>query len=346
LAESRSGTGPLVILVGGAPSLSSQPRLVPTAICVTFSATARRTGDCAARSPGASRKQAPSEVAGGRGGPVRQRCRRWSRRPSSLHREQVAARNAGGDPGRSPDHRFLVQPSGSNNLSTRTGCSRSAGERKGGLNVVTESSHEFGEFVRGHRETLRKLAFWMCGDWHASEDVVQDALVAIHRRWPGLDNAGRISYARTVVAHLVIRELGRRGRLKEDPRDEEAGACEEDQWVDRVTVRDAVAHLSARQQEIVMLRFWNALSTGEIADRLSMPAGTVRSDLTRAYATLRMLLQDSFPSPDVNGHAEVPAGSQLEAPSSSGPRPGSSGGVAEHARQHVRAGLVIYAARS
>jgi hypothetical protein len=68
-------------------------------------------------------------------------------------------------------------------------------ERKGGMNVATESSQEFGEFVRGRRETLRKLAFWMCGDWHASEDVVQDALVAIHRHWPGLDNAGRISYA-------------------------------------------------------------------------------------------------------------------------------------------------------
>ena len=38
------------------------------------------------------------------------------------------------------------------------------------------------EFVRGYREKLRKFAFWMCGDWHASEDVVQDALMAIHRR--------------------------------------------------------------------------------------------------------------------------------------------------------------------
>lgn len=64
LAESRSGTGPLVILVGGAPSLSSRLRLLPTAICATFSATARRTGDCAARSPVASRKQASGEVAG------------------------------------------------------------------------------------------------------------------------------------------------------------------------------------------------------------------------------------------------------------------------------------------
>ena len=148
------------------------------------------------------------------------------------------------------------------------------------MNVVTKSSPDFEEFVRDYRETLRKLAFWMCGDWHASEDVVQDALVAIHRRWPGLDNAGRISYARTVVAHLVIRERGRRGRFEEDPRDEEVGACEQEQWVDRITVRDAVAHLSAQQREIVVLRFWNALDTGEIADRLSMPAGTVRSDLT------------------------------------------------------------------
>jgi RNA polymerase sigma factor (sigma-70 family) len=154
----------------------------------------------------------------------------------------------------------------------------------------------------------------MCGDWHASEDVVQDALVAIHRRWPRLDNAGRVSYARTVVAHLVIRELGRRRQLKEDPWDEDAGACEEELWADRITVRDAVAHLSARQREIVMLRFWNALGTGEIAERLSMPAGTVRSDLTRAYATLRLLLQESFSSLRTSGHVEVPASGQLGVP--------------------------------
>lgn len=180
------------------------------------------------------------------------------------------------------------------------------------MTVVTESSDEFGEFVRCYREKLRILAFWMCGDWHASDDVVQDALVAIHRRWPALNDAGRISYARTVVAHLVIREVGRRGRRKEEPWDEEVGACEEEQWVDRITVRDAVAHLSARQRKIVMMRFWNTLGTGEIADRLSMPAGTVRSDLTRAYAVLRILLQNSFPSPAINGHADDPAGGQLE----------------------------------
>lgn len=162
---------------------------------------------------------------------------------------------------------------------------------------MTESNHEFGEFVRGYRETLRKHAFWMCGDWHASEDVVQDALVAIHRYWPEIDNAGRISYARAIVSHLVIREWGRRDRRKEDPRDEtEAEASEEEKWVDRVTLRDAVAHLSVRQREVVMLRFWNALTTGEIAERLSLPAGTVRSDLTRAYAVLRTLLEGSFPS--------------------------------------------------
>ena len=130
-------------------------------------------------------------------------------------------------------------------------------------------------------------------------DVVQDALVAIHRYWPGIDNAGRISYARAVVSHLALRECGRRGRRKEDPPQEtQARAYEEERWADRVTLRDAVARLSVRQREVVVLRFWNALSTAEIAERLSLPAGTVRSDLTRAYAILRSLLEESFPSPE------------------------------------------------
>ena len=57
-----------------------------------------------------------------------------------------------------------------------------------------------------------------------------------------------------------------------------------------------------------------------------MPAGTVRSDLTRAYAILRLLLQESFPPPDVNGHVEIPAGGRLGAP---GPRAGGRAVVEE-----------------
>lgn len=135
-----------------------------------------------------------------------------------------------------------------------------------------------------------------------------------------------VDLARAVVAHLVIREVRRRGRFKEDRQDEEAGAREEEQWADRLTVRDAVARLSARQREIVILRFWNALSTGEIADRLSIPAGTVRSDLTRAYAILRMLLQESFPLSDANGRVEIPAGGSLGIPA---PRAGDATVVEE-----------------
>lgn len=64
MAEPGSGTGPYVIFAADAAA-SASPWPVPTVICAPFPATPGRTGDRAARSIGASREQAPSEVARG-----------------------------------------------------------------------------------------------------------------------------------------------------------------------------------------------------------------------------------------------------------------------------------------
>ena len=69
---------------------------------------------------------------------------------------------------------------------------------------------------------------------------------------------------------------------------------EEEKVVDRLVVWNALHDLSARQQRVVQLRFWGGLSTAEIARLLGMPAGTVRSDLTRAVAQLKGVLGASF----------------------------------------------------
>jgi hypothetical protein len=106
-----------VILVGGAPSLSSQLRLVPTAICVTFSATASRTIDCAFGrvAPRDSRRRARWLS---RGGPARHAV--GAVVPPYVQWEQVAPRDTGGSPGRSSGRRFLIQAPSSSNRSAWT----------------------------------------------------------------------------------------------------------------------------------------------------------------------------------------------------------------------------------
>ena len=60
-------------------------------------------------------------------------------------------------------------------------------------------------------------------------------------------------------------------------------------------VVSAVDSLPEAFREVVVLRYWEKLSTEEIAIRLGIPAGTVRSRLTRADGLLARKLASLLP---------------------------------------------------
>jgi RNA polymerase sigma-70 factor (ECF subfamily) len=61
--------------------------------------------------------------------------------------------------------------------------------------------------------------------------------------------------------------------------------------VDRLLVAHALEHLSADARAVVELAFYSDLTQTEIADRLGMPLGTVKSHMRRALLRLRAELE-------------------------------------------------------
>lgn len=154
-------------------------------------------------------------------------------------------------------------------------------------------SPEFEQFVRDFRPSFRLSAIGGCDDWHTAEDLVQDALVILHRRWYHIEPHARVAYVRVVISHLVA-QMRRSGRCKhESPSDtlpELTHSSHEEEIADRLVIKGALDDLPARQRSAVYLRYWSGLSTEEIASALHVPSGTVRSDLTRAATRLRRVL--------------------------------------------------------
>jgi RNA polymerase sigma-70 factor (ECF subfamily) len=125
-----------------------------------------------------------------------------------------------------------------------------------------------------------------------AEELAQDTFVAV------LKNAKRYevrasfrTYLYGIAANLlaaerrrpVYRELGPpAGQLPAGP----ASAADAGH-----VIRDAVSRLEAREREILMLREFEQLTYGEIADVLDVPINTVRSRLFRARGELRQLLE-------------------------------------------------------
>ncbi|GDY53795.1 hypothetical protein SVIO_044180 [Streptomyces violaceusniger] len=56
-------------------------------------------------------------------------------------------------------------------------------------------------------------------------------------------------------------------------------------------VLDALARLTPRQREVLVLRYWSELTEAQIAEALGVSRGTVKSTASRALVTLEKLLE-------------------------------------------------------
>ena len=134
-----------------------------------------------------------------------------------------------------------------------------------------------------------------------AEDIVHDVFVEAWRRAADYDeNRG------TVKAWLLLRTRSRAIDFRKsagvarrvatgdgdwfaalaDPRAEDSEAP------DRARLRQKLAALSGEQREVLLLGYFEGLSSSEIATRIGIPIGTVKSRVAAALGALRAVLVD------------------------------------------------------
>jgi len=134
--------------------------------------------------------------------------------------------------------------------------------------------------------TLCRLAFLMTGDTGRAEEIVMDAFVRSLARWRTVREPE--AYVRRAVLNLC-RNRRRRAFLERRSGTEERTDAIPDP-VDHV-VR-SVRALPHRQRAAVVLRYWHDLSEAAIADALGCSVGTVKSQLSKARASLARALEE------------------------------------------------------
>jgi RNA polymerase sigma factor (sigma-70 family) len=153
------------------------------------------------------------------------------------------------------------------------------------------------ELYHAYRLPMVRLAILLVDDLHTAEDVVQDAFTAVCRRHGanlrGIDDAG--AYLNTAVVNAARSVLRRRrtARAYVPPRQEYGPPIDEHVLLkeEHRAVFDALQHLTRRQREVLVLRYWSNLSEIEIADALKLSRGAVKSTASRALDTLEKLLE-------------------------------------------------------
>ncbi|MGO4596442.1 SigE family RNA polymerase sigma factor [Terrabacter sp. 2RAF25] len=147
----------------------------------------------------------------------------------------------------------------------------------------------FEEFVRSRGPALLRYAHLLCGDAGRAEDLVQDALVKVHRRWSAsADLTTPFAYTRRAVTNEYLswrRRLANHELPSMVP--DRAVAPAGDRVADRDLVWSVIRDLPRRQRVVVVLRYYEDLGDREIAGVLGVAEGTVRSLASRAFAALR-----------------------------------------------------------
>lgn len=160
---------------------------------------------------------------------------------------------------------------------------------------------EFAGFVQASAPRLLWVARLLCnGDRAAAEDLVQDALVETFRRWSRIERPdARFAYARRVMTRAATRRWRSETRLLEvttpdlAPWSAAADSTDADVGID---VWAALGGLSAKQRAVMVLRYYEDLTEGQIAEALGCSRGSVKKHASRATAALSDRLDEHNPA--------------------------------------------------
>jgi RNA polymerase sigma-70 factor, ECF subfamily len=178
--------------------------------------------------------------------------------------------------------------------SETTGADREALER------VARGDHDaLGELYDRHGRLMYSLALRIVRDQGDAEDVVQDVFSQAWRQSSRYD-ASRgtvLGWLLTVTRSRAIDRIRSRKSRPEPTADESAlrdlpdslvPADEQLAWAGQAArVREALDSLTTLQRVAIELAFFEGLTHAEVAERLELPLGTVKTRIRQGLLTLR-----------------------------------------------------------
>jgi RNA polymerase sigma-70 factor (sigma-E family) len=174
---------------------------------------------------------------------------------------------------------------------------------------------EFTEYIRARSAWLSRIAFLLCGDRHRADDLAQTAAAKLYQQWHRVSAAEHIdAYARRVLVNVYLTERqsgwARFTALARSPVERAMPEQDLDVGLD---LRAALARLPPRQRATVVLRYYCDLSVQQTAEVLGCSPGNVKSQSSRALASLRGHLSEMYvPSSDADLGSAIDTDLDLE----------------------------------
>ena len=171
------------------------------------------------------------------------------------------------------------------------------------LRIASERSDEaFRKLFESFGPRIKSYMMRQGADAGTAEELAQETLLAVWRK-AGLyspDKGTASAWIFTIARNIRIDRLRREFGWQELTDEAAAALPSDDKPADEVTserqrqvrVQSVLADLPPDQREVVVLAFIDGLSHSEIAARMSLPLGTVKSRMRLAYQKVRDALGD------------------------------------------------------
>jgi len=165
-----------------------------------------------------------------------------------------------------------------------------------GIDALLPRDVEVGRLHAEHYESLVRLAGLLLGRRDVAEEVVQDAFASAYERWDRIrEPSRRVSYLRSAALNGARKRLRRRHLARRlspvagtDPVTPEDSALLSER---QRSVLAELRRLPVRQQQCLILRFYEDLSETEISEWLGISRGSVKTHTHRGLRALESRLE-------------------------------------------------------
>jgi RNA polymerase sigma-70 factor (sigma-E family) len=202
---------------------------------------------------------------------------------------------------------------------TLSGVSSSDGDESGYEPTVRstaakiEANREFDRFVADHGDSLLRTAYLVAWDLGEAEDLVQECLLQVARRWPRV----RVmefpaAYARRILMNLVLDTSNHRSRRRGElsgpssvaPVEHlDPAAARSFTMVEaRTDLLSGLGELPPRQRAVLVLRYFEDLTEAQTAEALGCSIGTVKSTASHAIDRMRRTSTRDVPQLRIPAH--------------------------------------------
>ena len=154
----------------------------------------------------------------------------------------------------------------------------------------------FGDLIKIHKDYLYKMAFVYVKDRDKSLDILQEC---IYKSFKSIKKLKEPKYFKTwitrILINIAIRTLEKDSKIvylqDENPLINKISESNKEEKLD---LYNAIDKLKKEYRLVVIMKYFNDMTSYEISKTLNIPESTVKTQLSRAKTKLKAILKEGY----------------------------------------------------